>query len=114
MSELFKRLYEILVPAQTKSEDGELTLILTECHEGWDEKVRKIAGGLTVMRSAKGHWISPDNKLFVENMIPVRIYCNAEEIHSIADMTAQYYRQQAVMFYVISEAVVIKHYETHK
>jgi len=28
-------------------------------HQTWDAKVRKISGGLTIMKPAKGNWVSP-------------------------------------------------------
>ena len=47
----------------------------TRYHRVWDEKVRKISGGLTIMKPAVGQWLSNDDELFKERMIPVRIAC---------------------------------------
>lgn len=99
-------LYEILVP--TISNEG--IPYRTRYHKVWDEKVRAIAGGLTIITPIKGQWKSPDGTLFSERMIPVRIACNESEINAIADMTAVYYNQLAIMFYRISDKVTIKHY----
>lgn len=99
-------LYEILVP--TVRPNGRP--IRTRCHRVWDANVRKITGGLTIMTPAKGQWVAPDGELFTERMIPVRIMCTADQIEKIADMTAKYYDQKAVMFYRITEEVRIKHY----
>lgn len=99
-------LYEILVPTVRNSGKP----IRTRHHRVWDEKVRKITGGLTVMTPAKGQWMSPEGELFAERMIPVRIMCSAEQIEQIADMTAAYYDQKAVMFYKISDEVRIIQY----
>lgn len=99
-------LYEILVPTVKNSGKP----IRTRFHRCWDEKVRKITGGLTVMTPAKGQWISPEGELFAERMIPVRIMCSAEQIEAISDMTAAYYDQKAVMFYRVSDEVRIIHY----
>jgi hypothetical protein len=44
-------------------------------------------------------------------MIPVRIVCTSREIDTIADMTAAFYEQKAVMYYCLSHEVYIKHYE---
>lgn len=99
-------LWEILVP--TVRNDGRP--IRTRCHRAWDEKVRTIAGGLTVFQPAKGQWVSPDGTLFSERMIPVRVACSARQIEEIADFTAGYYDQMAVMFYRVSDLVRIKHY----
>jgi hypothetical protein len=43
-------------------------------------------------------------------MIPVRIACTQDQIETIADWTAKYYEQQAVMYYRVSDYVVIKQY----
>lgn len=99
-------LYEILVP--TVRNDGRP--FRTRFHRVWDAKVRAITGGLTILAPAKGQWVSPQGQLFSERMIPVRIACTAEQIEKIADMTAAYYDQLAILFYKISDEVRIKHY----
>jgi hypothetical protein len=101
------RLWEILVPTMMGDKP-----VRTRYHRVWDGKVREIAHGLTILRPAKGHWISPGGELFVERMIPVRIMCTEEEIDKIADITAKYYAQEAVMYYEVSDKVIIKHYST--
>lgn len=97
-------IWEILVP--TVMPNGRP--IRTRQHREWDNRVRRITGGLTVMPPARGQWVSPDNKLFVERMIPVRIACSREQIIQIADMTGAFYQQQAVMYYHISDEVHIR------
>jgi hypothetical protein len=97
------QLWEILVP--TQSNEGKP--FRTRYHRVWDKKVRKIAGGLTILTPAKGQWLYKD-KLFEERMIPVRIACTEEQINQIIDITMQYYKQLAVMAYRISEKVIIK------
>jgi hypothetical protein len=101
-------LYELLVP--TVRNDGRP--FRTRYHRVWDAKVRAITGGLTILPPAKGQWVSPQGELFAERMIPVRIACTAEQIDKIADMTAKYYDQHAVLFYKVSDEVRIKHYGT--
>lgn len=101
-------LWEILVP--TVKNQPELSFFTTRYHRVWDNKVREIAGGLTILKPVKGEWISPAGELFAERMIPVRICCTEEEIEKISDMTAKYYNQQAIMYYKISDFVRIKHY----
>ena len=98
-------LYEILVPV---TRDGKKIQI--PYHQLWDEKVKKIAGGLTIHKSAKGYWTSPDGVLFVEKMIPVRIMCTATQINKISDITAEHYNQKAVMFYKVSDEIKINQY----
>ncbi len=55
-----KRLYELLV-LQYSNEGREY---LVEYYKIWDEKVREIARGLTILKPAKGHWVSPREELF--------------------------------------------------
>lgn len=105
-----KILWEILVP--TVSNDGKP--FRTRYHRIWDSRVREITGGLTIVQPVKGQWVSPNGKLFRERMIPVRIACTREEIEAIADFTAKYYGQLAIMFIKISEEVVIKYYDPPK
>ena len=100
------KFYEILVP--TMSNEGKP--FRTRYHKVWDAKVRQITGGLTIISPIKGQWISNNGELFRERMIPVRIACTAEQIDKIADITAEYYKQYAVMYYLISEEVTIKNY----
>lgn len=81
----------------------------TRYHRVWDEKVRAITGGLTILTPAKGQWVSPEGELFVERMIPVRIVASREEIERVIDMTITYYDQLAVLCYKISDEVIFKH-----
>jgi len=96
-------LWEILVP--THFNDG--MEIPIEHHKEWDCQIRLIAGGLTILKSAKGQWISGDGVLFSEGMIPVRIACPEAEMRRIGFMTLCHYKQQKVMFYKISDEVYI-------
>jgi len=98
-------LWEIMVP--TMYNDGRF--VRTRHHKVWDDKVRAISGGLTIYKPAIGQWLSKDDKLFTERMIPVRIACSEEEINKIIDITMVHYDQLAVMAYIISEKVIIKH-----
>ncbi len=98
-------LWEIFVPSAFN--DGAEVNI--EHHRLWDDHVRGIAGGLTILKSAKGVWESPDGTIFREKMIPVRIFCSEVEINEISDFTMQHYDQHAVMAYRVSDHVIIKH-----
>lgn len=100
-------LWEILVP--TISIEGKPYRL--RYHRVWDAKVRDIANGLTILNPVKGQWLDNSGALFAERMIPVRIACTQEQIEKISDFTAKYYRQLAVMYYRVSDFVVIKHYE---
>lgn len=99
-----KRLWEILVPKYS-NEGIEYTV---EYHQKWDEKIRSIAGGITILKKAKGHWVDSEGKTFIEEMIPVRIFCNEPDIEQIIDYTLEYYHQEAVFAYEISSNVKIK------
>lgn len=111
MSENKKFLYEVLVPTVKPNSDG-LKFFSLRYHRLWDEKVRAIAGGLTIMAVARGQWVNNvDGEIFLERMIPVRIMCTEEQIDKVADLVASWYSQTAVMFYLISTQCVIKLYK---
>jgi hypothetical protein len=101
-----KKLWQILVPVSDQFGDD----YPIEKHRVWDTRVREIAGGLTILKTGKGHWITPYGDLEIEKMIPVLISCTQEEIEKIADYTAGYYGQQAIMYWLVSEQVFVKHY----
>lgn len=98
-------LWEILVP--TVRNDGKP--YRTRYHRVWDQKIRQISGGLTILPVAKGQWVAPDGKLFTERMIPVRIVATRDQIEQIVDLTMKYYDQLAVLAYKISDEVILKH-----
>jgi hypothetical protein len=100
-------LWEILVPAWADSLD-EFTL---EHHKQWDAYVKALSGGLTIYKKSKGIWLSPNNEEFQEEMIPVRIACSPEDIAKISDFTAKHYRQQAIMYHLVSTETHIVHYD---
>ncbi len=95
-----KRLWEIFVPVCVGGKK-----VSKRKHQRWDAVVRDGVGGLTIFRPAKGHWVSPDNELFVEPMIPVRIHCTAKQMYAIAVMTRGFFDQQKVMYYEVSANV---------
>lgn len=99
-----RSLWEILVP--TIRSDGKPYRL--RFHRIWDEKIKEISGGLTIMPVAKGHWIAPNGTLFTERMIPVRILASKNEMEKIVDMTLKYYSQEAVLAYKISEDVIFR------
>lgn len=102
-----KDLWEILVP--TIRNNGNPYRL--RYHKVWDKKVREISGGLTVMNPVKGQWISSDDELFVERMIPVRIIATKEEIDKIVDMTMLYYDQLAILAYKVGTDVILRERE---
>ncbi|MFQ5620389.1 MAG: hypothetical protein ACE5FT_00940 [Candidatus Nanoarchaeia archaeon] len=100
-----KYLWEILVPDY----DNEKNQYDLEHHHEWDDYVRNIAGGLTIFKTGKGQWVSPEGELFKDVMIPVRIQCTIEEIIDIGRFTVRHYTQKAVMFYRVGDLVEIIH-----
>jgi hypothetical protein len=97
------QLWEILIP--TVRPDGRP--IRTRFHKVWDEKIRAISGGLTIMPVAKGQWVHQD-QLFDERMIPVRIIATRIQMDKIIELTMTYYNQLAVLAYKISNEVILK------
>lgn len=102
-------LWEILVPTEMVNDHGSLRPIKTRFHRVWDQKVKNITGGLTIMAPAKGIWVNDeeDGKEYRERMIPVKIMCSLDQIEMIASMTRKYYKQKAVLFYRVSDYVRI-------
>ena len=98
-------LWEILVPASNNKEQK----FSYEHHKKWDAFVKEITGGVTIMKTAKGEWISPSGKLYVDRMIPCRINCNEEQISKIIDFTIEHYNQEAVLAYRVSDYVILRH-----
>lgn len=95
-------LFEILIPAENKAGIEWPKWF----HKKWDEEVSKICGGLTILSSVKGQWLDR-NQTFCEVMIPVRIACSQDQIRIIAELTAKHYYQKSIMYYKISDEVVL-------
>lgn len=95
-------LWEILVPTVQRVSGRP---IRTRQHRAWDAKVRAISGGLTILAPVKGQWTSPNEEIFAERMIPVRIACTKPEMEKIAKMTIKFYDQLCVMYYKVSDEV---------
>lgn len=108
-------MWEILVPTEKRvvpadlPADSKARYYTTRYHQVWDEKVRKVTGGLTILQPVKGQWVSPNNELFKERMIPVRLMATEEQISQIIDLTMQYYDQLAVMCYRVSDTVILRY-----
>lgn len=103
-------LWEILVPA---SNNKDLNFSYKH-HKEWDAFVKKITGGVTIMKTAKGQWVSPMGKIHIDRMIPCRIVCTEEQISDIIDFTIEHYKQEAVLAYEISTNVILKHKDSNK
>lgn len=92
------KLYEILVPTIYGDTSKP---IRTRHHKEWDKFVRKISGGLTILKSGKGQWVHKGN-LLEEKVIPVRIFCKPKQMEEIVSFSLRHYRQHAIMYYVAS------------
>ena len=99
-------LWEILVPASNGKKKIKFSY---NHHKEWDAFVRNISGGVTILKTGKGEWISPDGELFADRVIPCRVVIKSkEEIDKIINFTLVHYDQLAVMAYKISDEVIIR------
>jgi len=96
------RLFEILVPCQWNSGQP----IRTRHHREWDKRVRRITGGLTILRPGKGQWVH-EGELYEDRVIPVRVFCTDAQISEIVQITIEHYEQEAVMHYCVSDWCLI-------
>lgn len=103
--EMKQELWEILVPASNNKDQN----FSYKHHKEWDAFVKKITNGLTIMKTAKGEWISPTGKIHVDRTIPCKIVCNEKQINEIIDFTLTHYNQEAVLAYRISTNIILKH-----
>jgi hypothetical protein len=103
-------MWEILVPASGNN-NKEFSY---EHHKAWDAFVKEPTGGVTIMKTAKGRWVSPHGQLYADRMIPCRIICTKEQINKIVDFTLVHYDQEAVLAYKISLVVILKHKNNEK
>jgi hypothetical protein len=103
-------LWEILVPTIHGDTGKPIHL---RYHKVWDKKVQQLSGGLTILTPVKGSWVSETGKCVSERSIPVRIACELYVIHQIANFTADYYKQKAILFYMVSEHCYIKSINDH-
>ena len=99
-----KYMWEILVPASSKEQEFSY-----EHHKKWDEYVKSLAGGLTILKTAKGEWINPNGISIADRVIPVRIRCKKKHIKKIINFTLSHYNQQAVLAYRVSDKVIVKY-----
>jgi hypothetical protein len=90
-------LWELLVPTQRN--DGRP--IHLRFHRVWDEKVKAISGGLTILHPTIGYWVNEDTTQ-KERMIPVRVICSREDFNRILLLTRKYYDQKVITWYKLS------------
>ena len=92
------KLWKILVPASGNNGKD----FTYEHHKAWDAFVRSLTGGVTILKTAKGQWVSPNGQLYNDRMIPCEINCTKRQIIEIALFTKKHYEQEAVAYYKIS------------
>jgi hypothetical protein len=80
-----------------------------EYHNVWDAFVREATDGLTIVLPTRKQRASSGGELFSEKMIPVRIMATRAEIERIIDYTLGYYDQGAVLCYLVSTEVILRH-----
>lgn len=99
-------LWEIYVP--TVRNDGRP--YRTRFHRVWDDQVRAVSGGLTILKPVFGQWVDEgDETVYKERMIPVRIACTREQIETIIDLTLKHYDDQIAIFcFRVSDEVIIR------
>ncbi len=69
-----------------------------------------ISGGLTILKSVRGIWESPEGEIFEEGMVPVLVMCDEKKITEIIEFTLEhYYDQKAVLYFLVSDQVYIRH-----
>lgn len=97
-------LWEILVP--TVSNGGRPFSV--RHHRQWDQMVKTIAGGMTLVQPVRGSWIEPTTGLeFTERVIPVRIMCTRKQIVDICKETARFYDQLAVLATLVATETIL-------
>lgn len=97
-------LWEILVP--TVRNDGRPFRL--RYHRVWDDKVRAISGGLTIMKPAIGQWVDPaTSDIYRDRTIPVRFIATRTQMQQIVAMSCIYYDQLAMLCYRIADEVVM-------
>jgi len=73
------KLWEVLVP-KTSNKGTEYP---SEHHKVWDEQVMHLTKGMTILSNAKGKWMNLEEKVFIDELIRVRICCNEDELENI-------------------------------
>jgi len=97
------KMWEIFVPAS-----GNEQPFSYDHHKKWDAYVKSLAGGLTIMKTAKGEWIDDSQeKLYRDKVIPVRVKCSKKIIKKIIKFTITHYNQEAVLAYKVSDKVML-------
>jgi hypothetical protein len=72
----------------------------------WNEQVRRMTDGMSIMQAITGEWRNPENGRIVrEKMIPVSLLMTQREIAELAQFTRTLFKQNCVMYYRVSSEV---------
>ena len=99
-----RKLWEILIPIA----DNDGVRFKPEQHREWDNIVRKMSGGLTIFKPATGEWINANGAVMRDKLIPVAFMADDAQARAISAMSKGFYKQEAMMLYVLSETVFIE------
>jgi hypothetical protein len=92
-----KALWEILIPSADE-----------QTVKDWYAFVRQFSDGITILKDAKGEWVSPSGIFFEDYMIPIRIICTEGEINLIVDHTVKFFCQESVLAYMLSDNIILR------
>ena len=98
------QLWEIFVPYHKNN--GEKYNI--RHHRIWDNKVMDITQGMTIMKLAKGKWMTQSGKKYRDTVIPVRIACERKHIIRIMEITRINIRHRLIDFVLLINLFIIK------
>lgn len=99
-------LWEILIPVSHK--DG--TPVTEKDHRIWWSSLEAI-GAHQFLVPAAMPWFVNEPHLVGVRMIPFRVACTREQITKVANLTATYFGQDAVLLYRVSDDVTLIRYD---
>lgn len=99
-------LWEILIPVTHK--DG--TPVTEKDHRIWRSSLEAI-GVHQFLAPGAVPWIVNEPHLVGVRMIPFRVACTQEQITQVANLTASYFGQDAILLYRVSDDVTLIRYD---
>jgi 8-oxo-dGTP pyrophosphatase MutT (NUDIX family) len=97
------KVWRVIIPTRMGDK-----FVRTKHHKVWDRYVRNITGGASISAPGKGQWVDDEGELIEERIIPVDIACTDGQLKRIIDFTHKHYRQDALMYFQISDNVFIE------
>lgn len=108
MEESQKAVWTIMVPCNYN--DGKP--VRTRHHREWDRQVQLITHGMTIGSPSIGKWKNKNDSVeYRDRVIPVMLIATAEEMKKISKITANHYKQIAVMYFKTSSEVVVEYFQ---